>query len=163
MTTFIYFCWFFLLNKLCCRYFVEFYVMKVAHLLQKWRQSKTKKLFFPRLRNQLKNLKLKGKNLASNVIFVPRIQSSVHKHHQIMHWKGQKGTYKKHNKDDFNQFDKILTLVDMGADEYRITEFYPGWYGGRRIPYYGISLGSTKVISCNSIRFILLLIKLYST
>ena len=30
MTSFIYFCWFFLLNKLCCRYFVEFYVMKVA-------------------------------------------------------------------------------------------------------------------------------------
>ena len=51
MTTFIYFCWFFLLDKLCCRYFVEFYVMKVAHLLQKWRQSKTKKLLVPRLRN----------------------------------------------------------------------------------------------------------------
>ena len=24
---------------------------------------------------------------------------------------------------NFNQFDKILTLVDMGADEYRITEY----------------------------------------
>ena len=27
------------------------------------------------------------------------------------------------SKDDFNRFDKILTLVDMGADEYRITEY----------------------------------------
>ena len=32
-------------------------------------------------------------------------------------------TKSKHNKDDFNQFDKFLTLVDMGADEYRITEY----------------------------------------
>ena len=32
--------------------FCRIYVMKVAHLLQKWRQSKTKKLLVPRLRHQ---------------------------------------------------------------------------------------------------------------
>ena len=51
MTAFIYFCWFFLLNKLCCGYFVEFYVIKVAHSLQRWKQSKTKKLLVPRQHN----------------------------------------------------------------------------------------------------------------
>ena len=54
-------------ERLCCRDFVEIYVIKVAHLLQKWKQSKTKRLLVPRLHNRWKILQILEIHLVSNL------------------------------------------------------------------------------------------------